>query len=62
MRYHKTPQPLRNPKDMVNSTTKPANCKWRNVGRDAGQLMHVACRQLVHEIIPGLAVSTLKGW
>jgi hypothetical protein len=50
-RYHKRPQPLRNPKDMVNPTTKPANCKWRNVGRDAGQLMHLACRQLVHEII-----------
>jgi len=47
---------------MVNPTTKPANCKWRNVGRDTGQLMQVAFRQLVHEIIPAASVSTPKGW
>jgi hypothetical protein len=46
---------------MVNPTTKPANCKWRNVGRDAGQLMHVACRQLVHEIIPAACRLDPKG-
>jgi hypothetical protein len=48
---HRRSAALRNPKHIVNPTTKQANCKWRNVGRDAGQLMHVACRQLVHEII-----------